>query len=136
VTQPPIPPADPRVEHRVNELVLGLLLAPFCVIGAQLIQVGLHHGANFASTRGAMAMLAGPSLFGAGLFALLRMHWAAWAAWGIDVLLFGLVGAGDMVVGGVLSARLVVAVVLLPLLAWRIAGLQRMQSLNPPPGRG
>jgi len=125
--RPASKPADPRVERRVNELILALLFAPLAVHGAQWLWVALRHGANFATSRGAMAMLAGPSLFGVGLFALTRLYWAAWAAWAIDLLLFGLVGAGDMFAGGALSARLVVAALVLPLLAWRIAGLQKFQ---------
>ncbi|MBS2027948.1 MAG: hypothetical protein JST54_08610 [Deltaproteobacteria bacterium] len=124
-------PVDPRAERRVNELILLLLLAPLLAHGAQF-GVKLSGGAAFAASRGAMAMLAGPVVFGIGLLALTRAHWAAWAAWAIELLLLLIVGVGDVLVAHALPARLAVAAVALPIVAWRIAGLQK---LSPQPAR-
>ena len=127
-------PADPRAERRVNELIVLLLLVPLLAHGAQFL-VKLSGGAAFAGSRGAMAMLAGPVVFGIGVLALTRTHWAAWAAWAIELLLLGIVGVGDVFVAHALPARLAVAAVALPVVAWRIAGLKRLQQLSPQPVR-
>jgi hypothetical protein len=71
-----------------------------------------------------------------GLLFLTRAHWAAWAAWAMELLLLGIAGAGDVFVAHALPVRLAAAAVLLPLLAWRIVGLQRLQRATPPPEPG
>jgi hypothetical protein len=115
----------------VNELLAGLLAAPLLAHGAQLLLGRLSGVPAFASSRGALAMLSGPALFGIGLLWLTRMYWAAWAAWAVELLLLGLTGAGDVVATHAPPLRLAVTVVVLPVLAWRIAGLQKLQRLTP-----
>lgn len=135
----PLPPALPTnhaAERRVNELLAELVLLPVAANLAQLGFVKLAGQAGWATSRGALAMSLGPALFGAGMLFLTRMFWAAWAAWIIDLMLLALLGVGDLVVGHVLPVRLGLAVLALPLLAWRIAGLQKLQRTTPPASAG
>ena len=127
-------PVDPRAERRVDVLLVLLLLAPLLAHGAQFL-VKLSGGGAFAGSRGAMAMLAGPVVFGVGMLGLTRVYWAAWAAWGIELLLLGIVGIGDVLVAHAFPARLIVSAIALPILAWLIGGLQKLQRLSPQPAR-
>ena len=117
---------SPEVEKRVRELTLELLAVPLAVNGlAWLIGRAGGDGAWMGST-GVFAFTTGPSLCGAGLLFLTHAVWAAWSAWGLEVLLFGLLALGDVFFTHHVSVRIALVAVLMPLVAARIVGLGRL----------
>lgn len=117
-------------------MLVELLVLPLVVHGLQRLWLAHTGGVGWATSKGAFAMSLGPTLFAAALLFVTRMFWAAWMAWGIDVLVLGLLATGDLVVDHGVSPRLVVSALALPFIAWRIAGLQRLQRVRPPASEG